>query len=162
MGQWGEGVVHLVELSTQSEDADNIVAFFEPKAKPEPMVGYHFGYILYWTMETDKRLSENKVVATRIGIDPRNSRARQIAVDFAGPKLSGMPQGVVPQAAVSCGQNGTILDQQVFPTPFDGAWRVILKLDPKEGNHEPVNIQCTLKNGEETLTETWNYYWSPP
>ncbi len=162
MGQWGDGEVHLVELSTQSEGLDNVVAFFEPKAQPEPLKGFHFGYFLYWTMETDKKLSENKVVGTHIGVDPRNARARQIAIDFSGPKLSALPDGVAPQAVVNCSTNGTIRDQQVFPGPISGNWRVMLKMEPKEEKPEAVELQCTLKNGGEALTETWNYYWSPP
>jgi glucans biosynthesis protein len=162
MGQWGEGQVHLVELSTQSESMDNIVAFWEPKAQPEPLKGYHFGYVLYWTMETDKKLSENKVLSTLIGMDPRNPKARQFVINFGGPKLSSLPQGLLPQAFASCSPNGAILDKQVFATPFNGAWRVIIKMEPKAGNKEPVDLQCTLKNGEELLSETWTYCWSPP
>jgi periplasmic glucans biosynthesis protein len=161
MGQWGDGLVHLVELSTQSEGLDNIVAFFEPKAQPEPLVGFHFGYLLYWTMETDKKLSENKVLGTHIGIDPRNPLARQIAIDFVGPKLSALAEGVVPQASVSCSTNGTILDQQVLASPLNGAWRIMLTLQAKDGNKDPMDVRCALKNSEETLTETWAYYWRP-
>jgi len=162
MGQWGDGVVHLVELSTQSEGLDNIVAFFEPKAQPEPLKGFHFSYILYWTTETDKKISENKVLGTHMGADPRNPRARQIAIDFGGPKLSGLPAGVVPQAVVNCSTNATLSDQQIFPGLFGGTWRVVLKMEPREGNKEPVGLECKLKKGEETLSETWTYYWSPP
>ena len=41
-GNWGEGEVHLVEFSTHYEGLDNIVAFWDPKVKPEPMQPYHF------------------------------------------------------------------------------------------------------------------------
>ena len=163
MGQWGEGTIHLVELSTQSEGLDNIVAFFEPKAQPEPLTGFHFGYVLYWTMETDKKLSENKVLGTHVGADPRNPRVRQIAVDFGGPKLSALPEGVVPRAEVSCTTNGTINEQQVFPASFAGSWRVIIKMEPvKKATRQPVDIEaCALKNGGEILSETWIYHWRP-
>ena len=33
---WGDGEVHLVELSTQYEGMDNVVAFWNPAAKPAP------------------------------------------------------------------------------------------------------------------------------
>jgi glucans biosynthesis protein len=162
MGQWGEGNLHLVELSTGYEGLDNVVAYWAPKWQPEPMTGFHFGYIMYWTMETDKKLSQNKVLSTRIGADPRNAHVRQIAIDFSGSKLSALPKGIEPQAVVTCGTNGTIVDKQVFPTPVEGVWRAILKMEPKEENKEPVDITCVLKNGEEVLSETWTYYWSPP
>jgi glucans biosynthesis protein len=45
---WGDGDLHLVELSTGYEGLDNIVAFWDPKNKPAPLQPFHFGYTLYW------------------------------------------------------------------------------------------------------------------
>ncbi len=36
-GDWGDGDLHLVELSTTYEGLDNIVAFWDPKVKPQPL-----------------------------------------------------------------------------------------------------------------------------
>ena len=47
-GNWGDGDLHLVELSTDYEGLDNIVAFWDPKNKPAPLQPYRFGYTLYW------------------------------------------------------------------------------------------------------------------
>lgn len=161
-GLWGEGDVHLVELSTHAEGLDNIVAFWEPKAKPQPMQPFRFGYTLYWTRETDRTLSENKVVATRIGADGRNPKRREFAIDFTGPKLSPFDENNPPAVVASCSDNGAITEAQVFRNRFSGTWRVILKMEPKAGNTAPVDIRCTLKKGEEALAETWTYHWSPP
>jgi len=161
-GHWGEGDVHLVELSTQYEGLDNIVAFWDPKEKPPPMQPFRFAYTLYWTRETDMRLSENKVLATRIGADPRDPRRRQIVIDFGGPKLSVIPKDIPPQAVANCNDNAAIIENQVFHNPVNNTWRVILKLEPKTGNTDPVNVRCTLMKGEEVLSETWTYLWSPP
>src|SRR6185295_11081059 len=106
--------------------------------------------------------STNKVIATRIGANHRNARQRQIAIDFAGPKLAALPEGVVPEAVASCSPNGVITEAQVFPLPAGGVWRAVLVMEPGPGNHDPVDIRCTLKRGEEVLTETWTYHWSPP
>ena len=62
----------------------------------------------------------------------------------------------------SCGQNATISECQVFFNPQDHSWRVILKLLPKPGNKDPVDLRCALKVGDETVSETWSYLWSPP
>ena len=50
----------------------------------------------------------------------------------------------------------------VSPLPTNGVWRALLKMEPKEGNKDPVDIRCALKRGEEILSETWTYHWSPP
>jgi periplasmic glucans biosynthesis protein len=165
-GQWGEGEVNLVELSTQYEGLDNIVAFWDPKVKPQPLQPFRFGYTLYWTRgETDMKLSgdKDKVVATRLGADPRNPQRRQFAIDFAGPKLSALPAAAPPpQAIVNCSTNAAIVENQVFRNPFGDSWRVMLKMEPAAGNRQDVDLRCTLQRGEEILSETWTYHWSPP
>ena len=90
-GHWGDGDMHLLELSTQYEGLDNIVAFWDPKQKPAPLQPYHFSYTMYWTRENDMKFSQNKVMLTRIGVDPRNQQWREIIIDFNGPKLCHAP-----------------------------------------------------------------------
>ncbi len=160
--QWGEGEVNLVELAAHYEGFDNIVAYWEPKVKPPPLQPYRFSYALYWTRESNRALSENKVQATRIGVDPANPQRRQFAIDFIGPKLNQLPENLVPQATASCSPNATIVENQVFRNPFSNGWRVMLKMEPKPGNKDPVDLRCTLQNGQEALSETWTYLWSPP
>jgi glucans biosynthesis protein len=161
-GNWGEGEIHLLELSTHYEGLDNIVAFWNPKKQPEPMEPFRYGYSMYWTRETDMKLSENMVVNTRIGADGPNPRWRQIAIDFAGPQLKAIPANDPPKAIASCSANGAIVENQVFRNPFDDSWRVILKMEPKEGNKAPVDIRCTLQHHDRVIGETWTYHWSPP
>jgi periplasmic glucans biosynthesis protein len=161
-GHWGEGEINLVELATHYEGLDNIVAFWDPKTKPEAMKAYRFSYTLYWTREADRQLSVNKVLATRIGADPRDPQRRQFSIDFSGPKLNMIPENSPPQVVASCSTNAVIVESPVFHNPFSNSWRVMLKLEPKPGNKNPVDIRCSLKNGEEVLGETWTYLWSPP
>ena len=46
--------------------------------------------------------------------------------------------------------------------PTAGVWRIIIKMEPKPGNVDPIDLRCTLKKGDEPLGETWTYHWSPP
>jgi glucans biosynthesis protein len=162
-GYWGEGEINLVELSTHYEGLDNIVAFWDPKNKPQPLKPYPIAYTLYWTRETDmKNLSVNKVVATRVGADPADPQQRQFAIDFAGPNLDSIPENSPPEAIASCSANAGITFNQVFRNAFENTWRVILKLQPKAGNTDDVDLRCTLKKGDAVVSETWTYHWSPP
>jgi glucans biosynthesis protein len=161
-GHWGEGEMNLVELATHYEGLDNVVAFWDPKVKPEPMKAFRYSYTLYWTLESDRQLSPNKVLATRIGADPRDPQRRQFAIDFAGPKLNMIPESSPPQVVASCSTNAVIMAPQIFRNPFNNSWRVMLRLEPNPGNKDTVDIRCSLKNGEEVLGETWTYLWSPP
>ena len=159
-GNWGNGEVHLVELSTQSEELDNVVAFWNPVAKPTPLQPLRIGYTLYWTRETDLALSSNLVVSTRLGADPRDQAQRQFVLDFDLPKSAWNADP--PSVAASCGNNGTITQTQIFRNAPDKTWRVILNLLPKPGQGQPVDLKCALKMGDQTLGETWSYHWTPP
>jgi glucans biosynthesis protein len=161
-GRWGEGNLHLVELSSDYEGLDNIVAFWDPKAKPAPMQPFRFGYTLYWELgAADQKLSQNRVVGTRIGLVPGQHRTRLIVIDFTGPKLDSIPADNPPQAIANCSTNAAIVENQVLRNTFLKTWRVILRMQPISGNTDPVDIRCTLQKGTNILSETWTYQWSP-
>jgi glucans biosynthesis protein len=162
-GDWKEGEIHLVELPTTYEGLDNVVAFWNPKEQPQPLKPYSFSYTMLWgTNESDMKLmfDKDRVVSTRIGVDPRDAKIREFAIDFAGPKLKQFTEANKPQAITSCSANAGIPYSEVFYNPYSKSWRVVLKLEPH--NQDPVDIRCTLQKGEEVLTETWTYHWSPP
>jgi glucans biosynthesis protein len=161
-GNWGDGDLHLVELTTDFEGLDNIVAFWDPKNKPAPLQPYRFGYTLYWTQEADLKISDNKVVSTRIGPDAHFPGAWQFVIDFDGPKLDAIPETTPLVAIANCSTNAAIVDNLVMRNPYLGTWRVILKMKPKPGNTAPVDLRCTLQNGTNAVAETWVYQWSRP
>ena len=123
---------------------------------------FNFSYTLYWTRETDRKFSpDNKVVATRIGLVAPDSDARQIFIDFAGPKLSLISPTNPPVAVVNCGTNAQIVANQVVWNPYQKTWRVTLKMQSQPGN-APVDLRCTLQQTNQVLTETWSYQWTRP
>ncbi|MEI9892383.1 MAG: glucan biosynthesis protein, partial [Chthoniobacter sp.] len=132
-GDWGDGEVHLLELPTNYEGLDNIAAFWNPKTKPAPLEPMHFGYDLLWTRERDFQLSENRVLATRVGAAGPDPAKRQVHIDFGGPGLETIAEKDPPTAVVSCSENAGIYETQVLPNPVDKTWRVILKFEPKSG-----------------------------
>ena len=175
-GNWGEGDLHLLELSTGYEGLDNIVAFWDPRNKPAPLKEFRFGYTLHWDIRTfnigvlvtkdsgaaDLKRSENRVVSTRIGPDAQFKGARQFVIDFDGPKLDAIPEEKPPVAIASCSGGAHIADAFVARNNFLGTWRVILKMVPPAGSKEAVDLRCTLQQGTNVIGETWTYQWSHP
>lgn len=160
-GAWGKGSVHLVELSVQRQSFDNVVAFWAPDALPRPLEPMRVAYTLFWTREMDRKLSPDRVTATRIGADPNDPACRKFVIDFAGPQLAALPTNAAPVVVANCSTNGTIVSRKVFRVPNDNSWRVVLDLQPRAGNRRPVVLNCLLQNGQDALTETWSYLWSP-
>jgi periplasmic glucans biosynthesis protein len=162
-GDWHEGSLHLVELNSGFEGLDNIVVFWDPKNKPAPLQPYHFGYTLKWQSgDADIKLSENRAVSTRVGLDLSCQDCRQIVIDFDGPKLDALPENSPPVAIANSSTNAVILNNQVTRNTDLGTWRIILKMQPKPGNVDPVDLRCTLQKGTNIVSETWTYQWSPP
>jgi periplasmic glucans biosynthesis protein len=159
-GKWGEGQIHLVELPTRFEGADNIVAFWNPREKPLPSQSFRFAYTLHWGIEPDSSFSTNRVLQTRIGADPRDASKRQVVIDFDG-RFTGIETGEPPQAVIQCGDNAVITDTQVFKNTVSKSWRVVFSLKPTAENQNPVDIQCRLVKGDQTISETWIYRWNP-
>ena len=162
-GNWGDGDLHLVELSTTYEGLDNIVAFWDPKNKPAPLQPFRFGYTLYWEGGgADVRRSENRVVSTRVGVDTQFAGARQFVIDFDGPRFDAIPESEPPVAVASCSGGAHIADNRVVRNKFLGTWRVILKMVPPADTNATVDMRCTLHEGTNAIGETWVYQWSPP
>lgn len=159
-GAWGEGDVHLVELTTDGENVGNIVAFWSPSRIPPPGHPLQFGYTLSWTLD-DEALSANRVVATRVGVDSNRPEWRDFVIDFDGPGLKALASGATPEVAASCTGNGRLAGSQILPLPQLQGWRVILKLAPYPTNREPVDLVCRLGQAGNALTETWTYHWMP-
>ncbi len=162
-GAWGDGDLHLVELSTSYEGLDNIVAFWDPKNKPAPLTPFRFGYTLHWESgDADLKRSPDRVVSTRIGPDAQFKGARQFVIDFDGPKLDALSETNPPVAIASCSAGANIVDSFVMRNQFLGTWRVILKMLPKANSHEAIDLRCLLQQGTNVVGETWVYQWSQP
>ncbi|HSY18866.1 MAG TPA: glucan biosynthesis protein G [Candidatus Acidoferrales bacterium] len=162
-GNWGEGDLHLLELSTGYEGLDNIVAFWDPKNKPAPLEPFRFGYTLHWEGgDADLKRSPDRVVSTRVGLDAQFKGARQFVIDFDGPKFDKIPEDKPPVAVASCSGGARIVDNFVMRNTYLGTWRVIVKMLPKPDSNETVDLRCTLQSGTNVIGETWVYQWSPP
>ena len=86
IGDWGEGAVMLVEIPSDREVNDNIVAFWRPKDKLAAKSEYLLAYRLHWCWEPAEDQALAKVTQTRCGLtfDQKN---RQFVIDFAGGAL---------------------------------------------------------------------------
>ena len=65
---WGKGSVQLVELPTVDETSDNIVAFWNPQARPQAGQELLYSYRLHWGTQMPANPPLAQVVATRTGI----------------------------------------------------------------------------------------------
>ena len=105
VGDWGAGAVQLIEIPTDDEIYDTIVAFWNPAAVPGPGEALTLRYRLHWTLDAPVApLTVARTVATHIGHGgrpgqrPRPDDTIKVVVDFAGGRIAafGQGQGVEP------------------------------------------------------------------
>jgi glucans biosynthesis protein len=165
LGPWGEGGVQLIEIPTDTEVTDNIVAYWLPQKPVTAGSEWSFQYRLYWLADEPSSLPPvARVVATRTGhggiagLNPRPKGKRKFVIDFAGGQLEGLAKQA-PVRARTTTSRGTIEDVFVFQVVTTKKWRVIFDL--KVDGHEPVDLRCFLQLGDQALTETWLYQYLP-
>lgn len=152
---WGEGEVHLVEIPTANEYADNIVAFWRPREALAPGREHRWRYRLHWSAGHDWNPSLARVVATRSGALDR-AVGRQYIVDFAGGSLPAADGAVRVQASASAGQ---LRDAVAYRNPGTGGWRVGFELEP--GDAQAIELRLWLEGDAGRLSETWLSRWTP-
>ena len=158
-GDWGAGHVRLVEIPTDTELVDNVVAFWVPAAPLEPGGSLPFAYTLWWFMDDPTRPPGGRAVATRRdrgGIQAAHDGYRWV-VDFEGPALSALPAESPPRAVASATADAKLFDQHVYKNPVTGGWRFTFQLKPK--TDDPVELRAYLTRGRDVLTETWSSVW---
>ena len=162
LGEWGAGAVQLVELPSDAEKYDNIVAFWVPDEPAEAGKEWQFAYRMSFFVDTSKLPPGGRTYATRIGVGGFSGESepdkRKFVIDFVGGRLTDL-NATAPVEAVVTASTGRISNQTVQHNDFIDGWRVFFDLKPE--GEAPVELRCFLKSGEDALTETWSYQWSP-
>ncbi len=156
IGDWGEGVVQLVEIPTKGEDNDNIVSFWRPKDILHAKQERSFTYRLHWGAETPFHNDLARVIASRSGAGPHDG-TRLFAIDLVGPALKALPADTKPRITSSA-DHGKLDNVVAEPNPEIDGWRVNFEMAP--GDAKTVEIRFQLFNGETAISETWIYRWT--
>ena len=155
LGEWGEGGVVLVEIPTDSEFHDNIVAFWQPKDPLAAGKTYRFDYRLTWASDLPVDPGLGRVIRTAAGRDVNVPDARLIAVDFDLGDRALDELSVVAEAS-----GDTAHSVKLLPLPGGSAGRVALLLEPP--SQTPVELRLALKDAAgQPASETWLYRWNP-
>ena len=163
---WGKGTIQLVELPTDDETSDNIVAFWTPAAKPRAGEERLFSYRLHWGARPPVQASAARVVATRTGIGGVVGRKRtymswRFAVDFEGGDLSLVGEET-KMAAVITTSRGTVEIASARPLKSIHGYRAMFDLKLPDETRTAVELRMYLAYAGQTMSETWCYQWAPP
>jgi len=160
LGEWGEGHVELVEIPSDEEVNDNIVAYWQPKAPLVPGEARSYSYRMHWGRDLPGLVgaadSEGRVVDTREGAVPKSNRAseteRQFVVDFEGAHI---PEDLQVRFTTSAGRITDVRGETLETT---GMYRTHLKFDPQDA--KVAELRMTLTSNGKQWGETWLYRWT--
>lgn len=153
---WGRGAVVLIEIPTDGEYNDNVVAFWRPEAPPRAGEPLRLRYRLRWCDRAPDGIDLGRVRATRTGKDPGGG-GRLVIVDF-----DGVPDGE-PRVVASADGGAAILATRLeaLPDGARGATRVILTLAADDGGGATdLSLQLVDDASSAPLTEKWIHRWS--
>ncbi len=156
-GIWGPGAVTLIEIPSDAEVNENVLAYWRPKAALPAKAEARFAYRQTWCWQPPERPPVALVTGTRSG---RGSAAGRhlFLVDFSGDTLFSGPDGRGPELrTVLVTSPGTITRQTLYPYPERNTVRVAFELDP--GGAGFSELRLALKAGERQVSETWLYRW---
>jgi glucans biosynthesis protein len=164
LNDWGAGSVQLVELPTDDEIHDNMVAYWRPQEPAKAGNSYRLKYRLHWMGEEPYPDQHARCVATRIGRGgqpgkPRPKGVYKFCVEFAGAALDPLWGDTVKAEPVVTASTGTIAGAFMEPIPGTKRWRAIFDLTPN-GN-DPVELRLYIRGNGDAMTETWLYQFRP-
>lgn len=163
MNAWGAGAVQLVEIPTEDEINDNIVAFWVPDGQTRKGQSFDLRYRLHWRNDEPVHDELAHVIATRIGMGgnpgtPRPPGVRKFVVDWSGAALKGLTRESGVEQVVTTSR-GDITNSVVYPVQTTEDWRSVF--DITAHGSEPVDLKLYLHQGGKTLSETWVYQYFP-
>lgn len=156
-GNWGKGKLHLVQLPTNNEFMDNVVAYWQPERGVRKGERFEIAYSTSWFGENSAIPPLGRCLFTRIDYQDA-SYYRMFVLDFGGGELAKLPAEAHVSAQTWISETGGIRDVQVQKNNYNDSWRVTFIASSNQLN-KPVEMRCLLAVDGKPVTETWTYTW---
>jgi len=147
--------VQLIEIPSDSEVNDNILAYWRPRAPMQAGSEVAFAYRQFWGWTPPERPALAAVASTRSGRGA-SGRRRRFLVEFAGEGLAAPVPDLRPALSTA---SGAVQNVRLWAYPDRKVARVAFELDP--GGENACEMRLLLQAGPRPITETWLYRWTP-
>jgi glucans biosynthesis protein len=155
---WPPGKTVLLELPTDSEYHDNIVAYWRLERSPEAGERIDFRYELHWTSAVVFGPALGYVSSTR-RTHPQDPAAEVLwAVDFTALPDTVDERRADVQPVLDLPEGVELVDIRTMHVPADDSWRVSARLK-KTDPSASAELALRLRLDEADLTETWKHTW---
>ncbi len=163
MSDWGEGVVQLIEIPTDDEIYDNIVAYWSPHTLPVAGSELSFDYRLHWGASEPFGPKLARTFSTRVGHGGAPGQMREmddvkIVIDFKGDVLKNLAADADVAPKVTVNGNSKVKNAFVLPVVGTDRWRLTFELEMGGENvadGEVIDVRAFLSSDGKPLSETW-------
>ena len=162
IGDWGRGNVRLVEIPSDLEANDNIVAYWVPEAPARAGDAREFAYRLHWgDLAHDAGEPLAYVFETRsghggfAGVEVQQG-TRKFVVDYRGGLIGPLGGDTEIEPVVTIA-NGEVTSKVLEKIAGTDIWRLVIDIAAEDD--AVVELSAHLAGFDRRLTETWLYQW---
>ena len=155
LGDWGPGIVRLIQLPSGREYFDNIVAYWQPAKGLRPGVVTELEYELRWGREEVSPNKLGRVTATYVERGKGGQSANpRFLVDFEG--LSAFKNKL--KAKVEHDVDVKLITCDVIKSETNDTVRLAVEIAKSD---KPVDLRAYLVSGKQRKSEIWAFTWRP-
>lgn len=151
-GDWGRGAVELVEIPSDSESNDNIVAYWQPEGGLKKGEQATYSYMLTWPNDTPPLAGKVHIVRSAKGLKLFGNHP-EVVIDYADLVVDDVEQ-LNMDASISTGE---IIETVLERNPDINGVRAYVIFDPDSAKVAELRLQ--LKMDDEPVASTWLYRW---
>lgn len=161
VGNWGKGWVELVEIPSQQEIHDNVVAYWVPKEKVVPQREIRYAYRLFWFTKFPVEHIEGDVTATYTGVGGvsgmMEKNKRKFVIDFDILNMQKEVEKEIATLDVSASE-GRIVGKYLTYNPVTKGLTAYIDFEP---NGKTSELRASVVKKGKNISEIWSYQWLP-
>ena len=154
IGDWKEGDLRLLEIPTDSETNENIIAQWRPKAGMAQATVQSVAFRQFWCWSPPSKPPLASCVGSRHG---KAGGRQRFVVEMAGDLFADPAKAAAATADVQASR-GQSVSVRLFPYKDRRSVRVLFDLDP--GSETYSELRLALKVNDQPASETWLYRWT--
>jgi len=159
IGEWGQGLVVLVEIPSEADFNQNVIAYWQPQQALAAGSEASFAFRQFWCWSPPSKPQLATVTQSRSGRStgvPSNGRKRRFLVEFQGDVLGETDSAIVADLSAS---NATLTNQKSYFSRTAKRYRFMF--DMEMGNENLSELRVQLQTQGRPISEMWLYRWTP-
>ena len=154
IGDWGDGEVVLLEIPSDSENNDNIIAQWRPKAGLAAGASASYAYRQFWCWTPPAHPDLAIATGSRNG---RIGKRRRFIVEFMSEAFADPQKAGEASAGISASP-GQVVYSKLYYYKDRRSIRVVFDLEL--GSEIYSELRVVLNAGDKPVSETWLFRWT--